>query len=45
MTEPVPVVTFDATYIDQVKIYNCGIKEDPIPGEKRGKGVQSLNSE
>ena len=40
-----PVVTLDSTYIDSIKIYGCGIKEDPIPGEKRGKGVQHLNSE
>ncbi|KRX03513.1 hypothetical protein PPERSA_02892 [Pseudocohnilembus persalinus] len=38
------VINYDSEYIGQIKIYNTGIKEDPIPGEKRGKGVQSLNS-
>jgi hypothetical protein len=39
------VITMDSSYIKSIKIYGCGIKEDPIPGEKRGKGVQHLNSE
>eukprot|EP01098_Paradermamoeba_levis_P007813 TRINITY_DN3252_c0_g1_i1.p1 TRINITY_DN3252_c0_g1~~TRINITY_DN3252_c0_g1_i1.p1 ORF type:complete len:294 (+),score=84.67 TRINITY_DN3252_c0_g1_i1:65-883(+) len=38
------VVTPAKEYIGEIKIYNTGIKEDPVPGEKRGKGVQALNS-
>ena len=38
------MVTNDKDYIQGIKIYNTGIKEDPVPGEKRGKGVQHLNS-
>ena len=38
------VVVIDKEYVGQVKIYNTGLKEDPVPGEKRGKGVQFLNS-
>eukprot|EP00455_Lapot_gusevi_P055526 TRINITY_DN9033_c0_g1_i1.p1 TRINITY_DN9033_c0_g1~~TRINITY_DN9033_c0_g1_i1.p1 ORF type:complete len:281 (+),score=95.45 TRINITY_DN9033_c0_g1_i1:84-926(+) len=41
---PAPVVSYDDTYVSGVKIYNTGIKEDPVKGEKRGKGVQHLNS-
>jgi hypothetical protein len=26
------------------KIYGIGIKDDPVPGEKRGKGIQHLTS-
>jgi hypothetical protein len=38
------VITKDERYIGNIKIYNTGIMEDPVPGEKRGKGVQALNS-
>lgn len=31
-------------YIKGIKIYGIGIKEDPVPGEKRGKGIQHLTS-
>lgn len=31
-------------YIEGIKIWGVGIKEDPVPGEKRGKGVQHLRS-
>jgi hypothetical protein len=30
------VISKDETYISGIKIYSTGIKEDPIPGEKRG---------
>lgn len=33
-----------ADYIDGIQIWGVGIKDDPIPGEKRGKGVQHLRS-
>lgn len=33
-----------AKYIGGVKIWRVGLKDDPVPGEKRGKGVQHLNS-
>eukprot|EP01087_Luapelamoeba_hula_P017670 TRINITY_DN5592_c0_g2_i1.p1 TRINITY_DN5592_c0_g2~~TRINITY_DN5592_c0_g2_i1.p1 ORF type:complete len:309 (+),score=75.80 TRINITY_DN5592_c0_g2_i1:1-927(+) len=42
--EVTAVVTHDNDYIQSIKIFNTGIKEDPVPGEKRGKGVQHLNS-
>lgn len=38
------VVTEDPSYLEGIKIYGIGIKEDPVPGEKRGKGMQRLNS-
>lgn len=31
-------------YIEGIQIWGVGIKDDPIPGEKRGKGVQYLRS-
>jgi len=31
-------------YIDGIRIWGVGIKDDPVPGEKRGKGVQHLRS-
>jgi histidinol-phosphate aminotransferase len=38
------LVTPDPEYVKGIKIYNCGIKEDPNPGTKFGKGVQHLVS-
>ena len=38
------VVTKDNEYMEGIRIYGIGIKEDPVPGEKRGKGMQRLNS-
>ncbi|MFT4552450.1 MAG: hypothetical protein ACI9S8_001075 [Chlamydiales bacterium] len=38
------IVSSDENYIGSIKIYNTGIKEDPVSGGKIGKGVQSLNS-
>ena len=38
------VTTQDEAYIGNLKIYNVGLKEDPVPGEKRGKGTQCDNS-
>jgi hypothetical protein len=37
-------VSRDDDYISDIKIWGVGIKQDPIPGEKRGKGIQHLNS-
>jgi hypothetical protein len=34
------VVTEDPSYLEGIKIYGIGIKEDPVPGEKRGKGMR-----
>lgn len=31
-------------YIEGIRIWGVGIKQDPVPGEKRGKGVQHLRS-
>ena len=42
--QPPPVITEATEYIKGVKIYNIGILEDPIPGEKRGRGIQHLTS-
>ena len=39
------VITNNDEYISGIKIYGVGIKQDPIPGEKRGKGIQHLNSD
>lgn len=38
------IVTPDPEYVRGIKIYNLGIKEDPVPGQKFGKGVQHLIS-
>lgn len=38
------VVSRDDEYIQGIKIYGIGIKEDPVPGEKRGRGKQHLTS-
>jgi hypothetical protein len=38
------VVTQDKAYMEGIKLYGIGIKDDPVPGEKRGKGMQRLNS-
>lgn len=38
------IVTTDDAYMEGIKIYGIGIKDDPVPGEKRGKGMQRLNS-
>ena len=35
-------VTQNEQYIKGSKLYDIGILEDPIPGEKRGKGLQHL---
>ena len=40
-----PVVTPSAGFIGGIKIHNTGLMEDPVPGSKRGKGVQHLNSD
>jgi len=39
-----PIATGHDQYIKGIKIYDIGIKEDPVPGEKRGKGIQHLTS-
>jgi hypothetical protein len=39
-----PVTDGESQYIKGIKIYGIGIKEDPVPGEKRGKGIQHLTS-
>ncbi|KAH3767751.1 histidinol-phosphate transaminase [Pelomyxa schiedti] len=47
VTKGVPtneVVTPDPEYVKGVKLYNIGIKEDPVAGQKMGKGVQHLIS-
>lgn len=38
------VISKDEDYIQGIKIYGIGILEDPVPGEKRGRGVQHLTS-
>ncbi|KAL6073746.1 DUF5664 domain-containing protein [Balamuthia mandrillaris] len=38
------MVTPDPEYVKGIKIYNLGIKEDPVPGQKFGKGLQHLIS-
>ena len=38
------VVTEDDAYMKGIKLYGIGIKDDPVPGEKRGKGMQRMNS-
>jgi hypothetical protein len=38
------VVSSAPDYVGGIKIYSTGLQEDPVPGEKRGKGVPSLNS-
>ena len=38
------IVTSHEDYIKGIKIYGIGILEDPVPGEKRGKGTQHLTS-
>lgn len=38
------VVSRDDEYIQGIKIYDIGILEDPVPGEKRGRGKQHLTS-
>ncbi|MCA9676067.1 MAG: histidinol-phosphate aminotransferase family protein [Kofleriaceae bacterium] len=38
------IVTPDPEYVRGIKIYNLGIKEDPVPGQKFGKGLQHLIS-
>jgi len=38
------IVTPDPEYVKGTKIYGVGIKEDPIPGQKFGKGIQHLTS-
>lgn len=38
------VVTPDPEYVRGIRIYNLGIKEDPFPGQKLGKGAQHLTS-
>jgi len=38
------IVTSASQYIKGIKIYGIGILEDPVPGEKRGKGTQHLTS-
>ena len=43
-TLPLSITTNDKQYIGETKIYNTGLKEDPIIGCKDGKGNQSLNS-
>jgi len=40
----VDVETYDPMYVGQRKLYNIGIKEDPIVGKKVGKGIQHHNS-
>ena len=41
---PSSVVTDHPQYIKGIKIYGIGILEDPVPGEKRGRGKQHLTS-
>eukprot|EP00614_Pseudopedinella_elastica_P017879 CAMPEP_0172649794 /NCGR_PEP_ID=MMETSP1068-20121228/241970_1 /TAXON_ID=35684 /ORGANISM="Pseudopedinella elastica, Strain CCMP716" /LENGTH=388 /DNA_ID=CAMNT_0013464155 /DNA_START=240 /DNA_END=1403 /DNA_ORIENTATION=- len=43
-SEPPAITTRHDEYIKGIKIYGIGIKEDPVPGEKRGKGIQHLTS-
>jgi hypothetical protein len=43
-TAALPVEEDHKEYIKGIKIYGIGIKEDPVPGEKRGKGIQHLTS-
>mmetsp|Transcript_73720 Transcript_73720/g.232810 ORF Transcript_73720/g.232810 Transcript_73720/m.232810 type:complete len:351 (-) Transcript_73720:266-1318(-) len=38
------VITHNDGYISGIKIYDIGILEDPVPGEKRGRGKQHLTS-
>jgi hypothetical protein len=38
------LVTPDAEYVRGMKIWNCGIKADPVAGSKFGKGLQHLIS-
>ena len=38
------IVTPDPEYCMGKKLYGVGIKQDPIPGEKMGKGIQHLTS-
>ena len=38
------IVTPDPEYCMGRRIYGVGIKQDPIPGEKMGKGIQHLTS-
>lgn len=38
------VVEKDHKYVQGIKIWNVGILEDPVPGEKRGRGIQHLTS-
>lgn len=38
------IVTPDPEYCMGQRIYGVGIKQDPFPGEKRGKGIQHLTS-
>jgi hypothetical protein len=38
------VVTKNENYVKGIQIWGIGIKEDPVPGEKRGRGVQHLTS-
>jgi hypothetical protein len=38
------VVSRADEYIQGIKIYGIGILEDPVPGEKRGRGKQHLTS-
>jgi hypothetical protein len=38
------VITIDQDYVGSIKLYNTGIKEDPVSGGKVGKGVPALNS-
>jgi hypothetical protein len=38
------VVTKNDNYVKGIQIWGIGIKEDPVPGEKRGRGMQHLTS-
>lgn len=38
------IITENKDYIKGIKIYGIGILEDPVPGEKRGRGIQHLTS-
>ena len=40
-----PVVTQVEGYVGGIKIWNTGMIEDVVPGSKRGKGVQHMNSD
>jgi hypothetical protein len=42
--ETTEMITPDPEYVRGIKIYNLGIKEDPVPGQKFGKGLQHLIS-